>query len=469
MKERSPFNYPEFLRDVARIAVPVALQHLLTTTGSMIDTVMLGRLGENMVGAVGLCAQFSSLMFSSYWGFIGGGMLFMSQYWGAKDENGLRKAYGITLTLCALVGMLFSLLAVAAPGAVLSLYTDKDVIRDIGIRYLRVAGMSYILQCLAVAMSTLLRSTHRVKLPLCAGIASVCTNCVCNYVLIFGVFGAPRMGVVGAAWGTVIAQAVNLVIIIVYGICGKVPFLLEFRKIFHFEWGFINEFFRKCFPILMNEMAMGISTMLINIVLGRQSAPAIAAVAVYRTIEGLCIAFFGGFASAAAIIIGNEVGAGHHEEAYRKAFRIVYLTSAVIAVVGLAVMALHGPLFTAMGLSGESFAVCTFLCGYYCLIAVIRMGNWQQNDLFRAGGDPAFGSMMEITFMFLMVIPLVYLSHFVFHAPFKVVFLCVYSDEIIRYVIMQGRLYSGKWIQPVSEAGLATIGEFRKAHHISYR
>lgn len=122
MKERPPFNYPEFIRDVARIAVPVALQHLLTTTGSMIDTVMLGRLGENTVGAVGLCAQFSSLMFSTYWGFIGGGMLFMSQYWGAKDENGLRKAYGITLTLCALVGLLFSFLAVAAPGAVLSLY-----------------------------------------------------------------------------------------------------------------------------------------------------------------------------------------------------------------------------------------------------------------------------------------------------------------------------------------------------------
>ena len=111
MKERLPFNYPEFFRDVARIAVPVALQHLLTTTGSMIDTVMLGRLGENTVGAVGLCAQFSSLMFSSYWGFIGGGMLFMSQYWGAKDANGLRKAYGITLTLCGMVGMIFSFLA----------------------------------------------------------------------------------------------------------------------------------------------------------------------------------------------------------------------------------------------------------------------------------------------------------------------------------------------------------------------
>ena len=467
MAVRTSFNYPVFLRNVARIAVPVALQNLLMTTGSMVDTVMLGRLGENTVGAVGLCAQFSSLMFSSYWGFIGGGTLFMSQYWGAKDENGLRKAYGITLTLCTIVGVLFSILAVTAPKAVLSLYTDKEVIQEIGIRYLRVAGMAYILQCITVAMNTLLRSTQRVRVPLYAGFASVCTNCICNYILIFGALGAPKMGAVGAAWGTVIAQTVNLAIIAIYGICGKVPYIFEFGRIFHFEWGFIREYFRKCFPILMNEMAMGISTMLINIVLGRQSAPAIAAVAVYRTVEGVIISFFAGFSSAAAIIIGNEVGAGNHEDAYRKAFRIVYLTSAIIAAAGLTVMALHGPLFTAMGLSGESFSICTFLCGYYCLIAVIRMGNWQQNDIFRAGGDPAFGSVMEITFMFLMVIPLVYTSHFVFHAPFRVVFLFVYSDEIIRYVIMQRRLYSGKWIQPVSEAGMATIGEFRKEHGIS--
>ena len=467
MTERTPFNYPVFLRNVARIAVPVALQNLLMTTGSMVDTVMLGRLGENTVGAVGLCAQFSSLMFSSYWGFIGGGTLFMSQYWGAKDENGLRKAYGITLTLCTIVGVLFSILAVTAPKAVLSLYTDKEVIQEIGIRYLRVAGMAYILQCITVAMNTLLRSTQRVRVPLYAGFASVCANCICNYILIFGALGAPKMGAVGAAWGTVIAQTVNLAIIAIYGICGKVPYLFEFGRIFHFEWGFIREYFRKCFPILMNEIAMGISTMLINIVLGRQSAPAIAAVAVYRTVEGVIISFFAGFSSAAAIIIGNEVGAGNHEDAYRKAFRIVYLTSAIIAAAGLTVMTLHGPLFTAMGLSGESFSICTFLCGYYCLIAVIRMGNWQQNDIFRAGGDPAFGSIMEITFMFLMVIPLVYTLHFVFHAPFRVVFLFVYSDEIIRYVIMQRRLYSGKWIQPVSETGMATIGEFRKKHGIS--
>jgi len=211
---------------------------------------------------------------------------------------------------------------------------------------------------------------------------------------------------------------------------------------------------------------MGLSTMLINIVLGRQSAAAIAAVAIYRTIEGMVIAFFGGFSSAASVLVGKAVGAGKHEEAQQKTVRIVYLTSAIIFVVCTAIMLFHTPLFTVMGLSGESFEICTVLCLIYCIVAVIRMGNWQHNDCFRAGGDPTFGTIMEITFMYLLVIPCVYISHFVFHAPFYLVFALVYCDEPIRYFIMQRHLYSRKWIQPVSDKGLETIDAFREKYHV---
>ena len=99
MKHKSSFPWKAFLKSLAAIAVPVALQNLLTTTGSMVDTMMIASLGETTVGAVGLCAQFSSLLFSGYWGFVGGGMLFFSQYWGAKDDDGIDRSYGIALSL----------------------------------------------------------------------------------------------------------------------------------------------------------------------------------------------------------------------------------------------------------------------------------------------------------------------------------------------------------------------------------
>ena len=106
--KRSTFPWKEFLRSVAVIAIPIALQNLLTTTGSMVDTMMIAPLGELSVGAVGLCAQFSSLMFSGYWGFMGGGMLFFAQYYGAKDDGGVNRAYGMTLLCMMADAVVFS-------------------------------------------------------------------------------------------------------------------------------------------------------------------------------------------------------------------------------------------------------------------------------------------------------------------------------------------------------------------------
>ena len=151
MKKHSNFNWNYFIKHIAIIAVPVALQNLLTTTGSMVDTMMLASLGEKTVGAVGLCAQFSSLMFAGYWGFVGGGMMFFSQYWGAKDDEGITRSYGLTLSFMMAVGVIFACLAVGAPELVMNIYTDKREIQQIGITYLRIVGFAYPLQILAMA------------------------------------------------------------------------------------------------------------------------------------------------------------------------------------------------------------------------------------------------------------------------------------------------------------------------------
>ena len=208
---------------------------------------------------------------------------------------------------------------------------------------------------------------------------------------------------------------------------------------------------------------------MINVVLGRQSEQAIAAVAVFRTMEGLVIAFFSGFSNAASILVGKEVGAGNHELAFERAKRLVYLCSAIISIACLTLLLVHNPLLHTLGLSGKSYKIGTGMLIIYSIAAIIRMGNWAQNDTYRSAGDAAFGSIMEITFMYLMVLPFVYLSNFYFHSPFLLVFAFCYIDEPIRYIIMQCHLYSGKWIRPVSDTGLATIDEFRKQHHIEVK
>ena len=118
---KQSFSWGHFLRRVAVIAIPVALQNLLTTTGSMVDTMMIAPLGELTVGAAGLCAQFSSLMFSGYWGFVGGGMLFFAQYWGARDEDGIDRSYGMTLVAMMAVAITAACMALFAPWQVMRL------------------------------------------------------------------------------------------------------------------------------------------------------------------------------------------------------------------------------------------------------------------------------------------------------------------------------------------------------------
>ena len=463
---KTPFRWKEFLSAAAIIAVPVALQNLLSTTASMVDTIMLAPLGEETIGAVGLCAQFSTLMFSCYWGFVGGGMLFMSQFWGAHDDEGIRKSYGITIMFMMSVAVIFTVLTAVFPSAVMHLYTDKKSIQDIGVQYLSIVGYSYPLQIMVMAMSACLRSTEKVKIPLYGSIAGVCTNCIVNYLLIYGKMGMPRMGARGAAAGTIISMAVNLLVIVCFVRRRKIPYVLELTKLFHWTKGFFRRYLEKCFPILCNETLIGVGNMLINIALGRQQEHAIAAVAVFRILEGIVISFFSGFANAASILVGKEVGAGHHESAYQRGIRIAYLCSGLVACVCLILVCIHYPLLHVLGLSGESYRAGTGLLLIYSIVGVIRMGNWGHNDVFRAAGDPAFGSLLEITFMFGMVIPAVYVSNFIFRAPFLLVFALCYCDEPVRYCMMQHHLYSGKWIKPVSDAGVQTIGEFRKEHGI---
>ncbi|MBQ7680447.1 MAG: MATE family efflux transporter [Butyrivibrio sp.] len=454
------FDWRDFLARIAVIAVPVALQNLLTTTGSMVDTMMIASLGQTEVGAVGLCAQFSSLMFSAYWGFVGGGMLFFSQYWGAHDDDGINRSYGLTLCCMMTVAIIFAVLGVCFPEAVMHLYTDKESIQQVGVSYLRIVGFSYPLMVLSMAMAALLRSTERMRIPLYGSIAAVVTNIFLNYVLIFGHFGAPAMGVRGAACATVIAQGVSVLVIVVIALRTHHPYLLAVSR--HFSWNrrLVWSYFWKCAPIIANEVLIGVGNMVINIVLGRQPEEAIAALAVFRTLEGLIIGFFAGFSNASSVLVGKEVGAGHIDTAYARAWRLVYLCQGFIGLMGLLLILFHTPILTVMGMRGESFRIAFGLVIIYMVAAIVRMGNWVQNDTFRAAGDATYGTVLEITFMWVMVLPLVWLTGMVWHLPTLVVFACCYSDEVIRYVLMQRHLYQGTWIKPVTPSGQAAMKDW---------
>lgn len=460
------FEWKPFIKSVLTIAVPVALQNLLTTTGSMIDTMMLASLGETTVGAVGLCAQFSSLMFSCYWGFVGGGMLFFAQYWGAKDGRGINRSYGLTLSFMLFVSAVFAVLATCAPRLVMSVYTDKTSIQDIGVNYLKIIGFEYPLMIIATAMSALLRCTERVKIPLYGSACAVVTNVTLNWILIYGKLGFPAMGERGAALATVIAMGVNVAVIAILAAVNRHPYIFAIRQHFKIDFTMMKLYLSRCFPIICNELLIGVGTVVINIVLGRQSEQAIAATAVYRTLEGFFICFFAGFTNAASILVGKEVGAGNHDIAYSRAKRLVFLCVSTIFLACLFLIAVHKPLLTAMSLHDESYRIGTGMLFIYCGFVLIRMCNWTMNDTYRSAGDAVYGTVLEISFMYIMVLPAVLITGLWLKAPFLIVFTCTLIDEPVRVGMMFRQLHSGRWVRPVTREGVDALPAFREKHKI---
>ena len=144
----------------------------------------------------------------------------------------------------------------------------------------------------------------------------------------------------------------------------------------------------------------------------------------------------------------------------------MYLCGGFIFLVCLTLVLAHKPILTVMSLSGKSLEIGTGMLIIYCVAAVIRMMNWTQNDTFRAAGDATTGTVLEIAFMYAMLLPCVCLTGLKWHSPFLLIFACCYIDEPIRFVIMQLRLHSGKWIRPVTPQGQQALPEFllRRGH-----
>ena len=203
----------DFYREMVRIGLPIAIQGLLTSSLSFIDSLMIGSLGEEALAAVGAAGQFGGLLFGFYWGLCCGGAMFIAQYHGIKDEDGIRRAYGLTATCMMAVALVFAILACFMPEWIMSIYAKDEAVRELGVKYLRIVGVAYLFQTMSMALSSVLSSTERVKLPLFASIASIVTNTGLNFLLIYGNWGAPKMGVEGAAVASIVAAVVNLAVL----------------------------------------------------------------------------------------------------------------------------------------------------------------------------------------------------------------------------------------------------------------
>lgn len=458
MNIKELFSDKAFFRALFTIAVPIMLQNLINASVNMADTVMVGRLGTEEIAAVGLGNQVFFLYTMILFGIGSGGAVFTAQFWGKQDIPGIRKTTGFSLALALSVSAVFTLGALLAPGAVLSVYTrDPEVIR-LGTAYLRTLAPCFAPFAVSFVFTLMMRSTEKVRLPMVATLVSLSINVALNYLLIFGFGSIPALGVRGAAIATVVSRLVEMTILLAASYSRSYAMAGSLRELFGFDLTFMRRFLIIALPVIVNELlwALGVTTQ--NVILARTGTEAIAAFNITNTVSQLGWVFFIGVGNGAAVLIGKKIGEGSEDTARRYAGRLVRFAPLSAAAIALLLVPMS---WIIPFLFKVSPGVVAITGGMFIILAVsypFRAFNMSMIiGVCRAGGDTLFSVVYDIIFMWLFALPLAAAASFIFGAPVWVIYLCIAVEDPLKMLLGLSRLKSGKWLRNVT-GGEAAAG-----------
>ncbi len=451
-----------FLKAALALAIPIALQNMLTASFSLIDTIMVGQLGEIALSSVGMAGQWSWLLNMVLFGLNSGASVFVSQYWGNKNIGGIHKVVGISAVIGAILSMLFMLVAFFFPEAIISIFNkDPDVIAS-GAVYLRYACFSYPAAALTTVFCVILRSAERPWLPMIVSGITTVLNAAMNYIFIF----PAGLGVKGAALATCISAWLGLVLIVVISLIKKNILIAPPRALFGVSRAFLGEFFKKTYPVIINETLWGLGTVLYNIIFSNLGYEQYAAVTIVKTFENIVFCFFIGLCNACCVMVGKSVGSGQIREAIRDSKRFNILMPIMALMLGAAVIIFRAPLVSLFNLgqqvSGETLEIAqNILIIYGAWAAVRNISYLLVVGVFRSGGDTATGMKWEIIILWLFALPITFITAYVLKAPFLVIYITMYlCEDIPKSIIFLIHYFKGKWLKPVTDEGILGLREF---------
>lgn len=446
------FRDPEFFPTMWKITLPIALQQLVYASLSVVDTLMVGQLGEASVAAVGLANQVLFLLNLFLFGVSSGSAIFAAQFWGKQDLKGVRQILGVCLMLSLGTGLLFSLAAVLIPQAVLGLYTRDPAVIVLGSDYLRIVGLSYLATAVTSSYAAVLRSTQNVRLPMVVSVLSLGLNTLLNYLTIFGRLGFPALGVQGAAISTNFARVLQCLALLAFTYRRRLPAAARFREMFSFPPSFLKRFFQTSLPVVLTEVVWSLGVTTYNMVYAHIGTEAIAAFSICTTIEGLAFVPFIGLGSACAIIVGNKIGEGRAEQAFDDARRFLLLGLTGALLVGLLLFGLRDAALSLYKISSETLANARGILAVLAFSLWVKTGNFTTLiGILRGGGDTRIGLLVDAGGMWLVGVPMALLGAFVLHLPIYWVVLMVQADEVVKLTVGLPRVFSKKWIHYLAQ------------------
>jgi putative MATE family efflux protein len=441
----------DFYSTMLRLAIPIATQQLVMNALNAVDVLMVGQLGETAVAAVGLAGQVFFLLSLFLFGVGSGSAIFSAQFWGRGDLGHVRRMLGLALILAISGSALFSLVAILAPSWVLSLYTHDLAVIAVGSPYLRVVGLCYVPTAISVTYAMILRSTRQVKVPMAVSVSALSLKTILAYILIFGHFGAPAMGIMGAAVATVVARCVECITMLTITYRRKLPAAAKLAEMLDINRMLVGRFARTATPVILGEIMWSLGITVYTGIYARIGTGPLAAVSIASTFEGVAIVPFIAMANAAAIMLGNRIGADKITDAMDYARRLIFLSVGGGLVMGLVILITRSALMSLYRISPEARIDALGVLGAIAITLWLKAGNLAMIvGVMRSGGDTRFAFLADIGPMWLLGIPIALLSAFVLALPiYWVVLLVLVADEGTKFFISLWRVRSAQWIHSV--------------------
>lgn len=445
------FDDREFMNKMLKIALPVMTQNFITAFLNMIDTVMVGKLGEAEIAAVGIANQYFFFFNMFLIGLCAGCSIFIAQFWGKKDLKNIKRILGIGLLSALVISLVFMVVGFLNPAKVIALFSKDYAVIDLGGRYLRIALISYLFIGITLVYNYSLRSIGDATKPMLISVIALICNIFFNYMLIFGNFGAPAMGVEGAAMATVIARVVETTILLIYVYAGKGVMAAALRELTDVTFGFLVKSYQTIFPVILNDICWGLASLVYVAVYGRMGVQAVAAIQICNTVNNLFMVVIIGMASAAAVMVGNSIGEGKESQSNDYARRFSIISVMVGISLGLVLMIIAPMLLSFFNVSATVKSSSLIILYMISIIFLVRaLGIMLIIGILRGGGDAKMALYIEGFTMWFIGVPLTILGAFVFHLPVYLVYGLAMLEEIFKCGLAIVRLKSGQWIKNVT-------------------
>ncbi|PFG58162.1 putative MATE family efflux protein [Vibrio sp. ES.051] len=443
-----------FWQKLIAIGLPVSIQSMLFSLLGVVDIFMVSQLGESATAAVGVGNRIFFFNLAVVLGLCGAVSVLASQYYGAGNIAGIKRTLAQSWFIATLVTLPFIALYVVFDKQIVAFMSeDPEYVRYAG-DYLTVTGLSLIGTVIVVPIEAVLRSVGQTKLATNVSLLAIIVNILLNAVLIFGLFGFPQWGVLGAAVGTFISRFFQTAAL-VYFFCKRYSYLLPTK----FDWtqGTLKphrqKYFRVSLPMLIHDALWTGGLIIYSIIYGQLGVSELAIISLLSPIEGVLMSSFMGFAVAASVLLGNDIGAKQYDHAEKTAWWYV-LTSTLLAMLLFFLVWLSSPLIHHLlelsPLTDPEMAL--NVCLVMALGMVLRVFNMVGiGGVLKSGADIRYSIFIDTFGQWVIGIPLTYYTGMILGLPLHFVLMSLLVEEMVKGALTTHRIRSKHWINNMVE------------------